>query len=65
MKHTFQRGIHPEEKKELTSNCSFEAMPTGSKVYIPLTQHIGAPTTPCVDVGTRVKAGTLIGKASG
>ena len=65
MKHTFQRGIHPEEKKELTSNCSFEAMPTGSKVYIPLTQHIGAPATPCVEAGTRVKAGTLIGKASG
>lgn len=65
MKLTFKRGIHPQEKKELTEDMAFEEMPTGSKVYIPLSQHIGAPCTPCVEAGTSVKAGALIGLPNG
>lgn len=65
MKYTFRRGIHPSEKKELTSGCEFETMPTGDKVYIPLSQHIGAAANPCVQVGDYVSAGTLIGVANG
>lgn len=65
MRYTFKRGIHPPEKKELTSGCEFEAMPTGDKVYIPLSQHIGAAAAPCVQAGDYVRAGTLIGAANG
>lgn len=65
MKYTFRRGIHPEDHKKLSESCPFEEMPTGAKVYIPLSQHVGAPCTPCVEPGAVVKAGTLIGRANG
>jgi electron transport complex protein RnfC len=65
LKYTFRRGIHPEDNKKLSESCPFEEMPTGSKVYIPLSQHIGAPCTACVEPGAMVKAGTLIGLSNG
>lgn len=34
-------------------------------VYIPVSQHIGAPSTPLVKKGDKVKAGQLISKSSG
>ena len=40
-------------------------MPAPAKVYICLSQHIGAPAIPVVSVGDRVKKGTLIAEASG
>ena len=64
MKLTFKHGIHPKERKELSADCPIEVMPAGDKVYVPLSQHIGAPAEICVAVGDYVKAGTLIGKAS-
>lgn len=65
MKLTFKRGIHPKGKKELTENALFEEMPTGKSVYIPLSQHIGAPCTAAVEVGAYVKAGTVVGLPNG
>lgn len=65
MKLTFKYGIHPKDKKELTRDCAFENMPTGNKVYIPLSQHIGAPCATAVEVGDYVKAGTVIGTPAG
>ena len=40
-------------------------MPAPAKVYICLSQHIGAPAVPVVNVGDKVKKGTLIAEASG
>ncbi len=45
---SFQGGIHPKECKDLTSQLPFETIPTPSKIILPLSQHIGAPSTPIV-----------------
>jgi electron transport complex protein RnfC len=45
-------------------NSELKEMETPSKVYISLSQHLGAPATPVVAVGDYVKAGSLIGQAS-
>ena len=50
---------------KLTKNCPTEIMPAPSKVYISVSQHIGAPAIPVVNVGDKVKKGTLIAEASG
>ncbi|MBQ1961832.1 MAG: electron transport complex subunit RsxC [Clostridia bacterium] len=39
-------------------------MPPPAKVYIPLSQHIGAPCEPTVKKGDKVFVGTLIGNAT-
>ncbi len=55
-------GIHPEENK-LSANKPIEILPIPQKVYIPITQHLGAPSTLIVEKGTSVKVGTLLAKA--
>lgn len=61
---TFKRGVHPDGKK-ITEDKPLKEFPTPVSVCIPLSQHIGAPAEPVVNVGDYVKEGTLIGKASG
>lgn len=61
----FPYGVKVKGKKDLTNNCSIELMPAPEKVYISLSQHIGAPATPVVSVGDKVKLGQIIGEASG
>jgi electron transport complex protein RnfC len=58
---TFDRGIHPNEAKELTEKKSIEKAKAPQRVVIPLSQHIGAPTKPEVNIGDEVKMGQLIG----
>lgn len=65
MRFTFKHGVHPRGYKDLSANCAFEEMSVGERVYIPVSQHIGAPCTPTVTKGDFVKAGTLIGVANG
>lgn len=65
MNLTFRNGAHPPAKKELTENIPLKEMPTPDEVAISLSQHIGAPAQPVVQVGDEVKAGTLIGRAAG
>lgn len=57
-------GVHPPESK-LTSGGKIQKLPVPEQVIIPLGQHIGAPATPVVQKGDTVKAGQLIGQASG
>ncbi|MBP7211158.1 MAG: electron transport complex subunit RsxC [Paludibacteraceae bacterium] len=57
-------GIHPQENK-LSISVRIENVPIPEQVIIPLDQHIGAPSTPVVVVGDKVKVGQLIGKATG
>ena len=57
-------GVHPPESK-LTSGGKIQRLPVPEQVIIPLGQHIGAPATPVVQKGDTVKAGQLIGQASG
>ncbi|MFI3228842.1 MAG: electron transporter RnfC, partial [Bacillota bacterium] len=62
---TFKKGIHPHGHKDATEHRAFVEHPVGDKVYIPLSQHIGAPAKAIVAVGDYVKMGTLIAEAGG
>lgn len=57
-------GVHPPENK-LSADEKIKILPVPEEVVIPLGQHIGAPATPVVQKGDRVKAGQLIARASG
>lgn len=63
----FERGVHPPYNKDTTSESPIEVMPVsaGKLYYVSLAQHIGAPAKPVVVKGQEVRAGELIGKASG
>ena len=64
-KLTFRGGILPYEGKELSKDHPIEKyLPKGDLVY-PLSQHIGAPSVPCVKKGDTVLAGQKIADAGG
>ena len=64
-KLTFRGGIHPYEGKELSKDHPIEKyLPKGDLVY-PLSQHIVAPSVPCVKKGDTVLAGQKIADAGG
>nr|MDD6335092.1 electron transport complex subunit RsxC [bacterium] len=62
----FAGGVHPlaslEEGKPLTNRRPIRAMAAPATVYIPLSQHIGAPCTATVQVGERVLRHQVIGR---
>lgn len=65
MKKTFRiGGIHPHDNK-IASCAAVEKMPVGTEVCISMAQHLGAPATPVVSVGDKVKAGQVIGEPAG
>lgn len=61
----FRGGIHPREDKEATEHKPVEVLPLPSRVHIPLSQHIGAPSKAVVKKGDKVRTGTLIGEPGG
>jgi electron transport complex protein RnfC len=60
---TFRGGIHPPDKKELSRGSAIEKAKAPKTVAIPLSQHIGAPNDPIVEIGQEVKMGEVVGKA--
>lgn len=64
-KNTFANGVHPNDSKELTSECQVQEMPMSTDYFIGLSQHIGAPATEIVAVGDEVARGQLIATATG
>lgn len=64
-KATFRGGIHLNGHKEMTCSLQTVPAPIPDRVYIPLSQHIGAPCVPLVVVGDTVKKGQKIGMAKG
>ncbi|NSW46263.1 MAG: electron transport complex subunit RsxC [Bacteroidales bacterium] len=54
-------GVHPEEGK-FTAQKAIEILPIPERVYIPLSQSLGAPSVPIINKGDRVKTGQLIAK---
>ncbi|KZL91911.1 electron transport complex subunit RsxC [Clostridium magnum] len=60
---SFRGGVHPNDYKSYTANVHIEKVPVSKKVIIPVSQHIGAPGVPIVNIGDRVKKGQLIAKA--
>ena len=65
MKHLFFGGIHPKDKKKLSTTVTQLRTVTPTQVVIPMVQHIGAPCTPLVQVGERVLRGQKIGDGEG
>ncbi|MHC6179475.1 electron transport complex subunit RsxC [Clostridium sp. JNZ X4-2] len=63
MLKSFRGGVHPNDSKKYTANKPIEKAPVPDKVYIPVRQHIGAPTSPIVKKGDEVKKGQLIAKS--
>lgn len=64
-KATFKGGIHLVGHKEMTCGLETIPAPVPDRVYIPLSQHIGAPCAPLVVVGEEVKKGQRIGEGKG
>ena len=62
---TFKGGIHPKDGKAMSKAKAIKALTPKGEIVIPLSQHIGAPATPCVEVGDRVLVGQKIGEAAG
>ncbi len=58
-------GIHPEYRKDLTSEKAIVVMPMPAMLYIPLQQHIGAPAEVLVAEGELVKKGQMIARNQG
>lgn len=56
-------GVHPPENK-LSKDSKVEVLPLPKTVFIPVAQHIGAPSTPTVKRGDEVKVGQVIAQSS-
>lgn len=56
-------GVHPPENK-LSKDSKIEVLALPKTVFIPVAQHIGAPSTPLVKRGDEVKVGQIIAKSS-
>ncbi|MGI6718890.1 MAG: electron transport complex subunit RsxC [Bacteroidales bacterium] len=54
-------GIHPNDIK-ISKDIPVEFAGIPEKVFIPLSQHIGAPAVPIVNKGDRVEVGDLLAK---
>ena len=61
---TFKGGFHVPDNKALSDTKAIEQMPAVTDYYVSLSQHIGKPAEPVVNVGDTVKEGQLIAKAS-
>ena len=62
---TFQNGVHPQENKEHTEHFPIARMAFGKTFILPLSQHLGAPSKPIIEVGQSVLRGQLIADAGG
>jgi len=63
--HHFPGGIHPRDEKNLTAHLPIKDAPIPSRVFIPISQHIGAPAEPLVKPGDNVTVGDKIAEARG
>ncbi|MBN3034571.1 MAG: electron transport complex subunit RsxC [Bacteroidales bacterium] len=62
MLKTFKTGgVHPEEYK-LSGSSPISVLPLPEKVFIPVSQHLGAPAKVLVKKGDPVKAGQMIAR---
>ena len=58
-------GVHPSEHKEFSEHIDLKKFPDPKTVVISMSQHLGAPANPIVEVGDTVKVGQKIGEAAG
>ncbi len=62
---TFKGGVHPPEHKTESNTQPIHSAPLPRHLVIPLSQHIGNPAKPVVNVGDLVKKGQMIAAADG
>lgn len=65
MLKTFHGGVHPNDMKAPTADKAIVELDPPKELVFPVTQHIGAPAVPCVNVGDRVYMGQKIADAGG
>ena len=58
-------GVHPEYRKELTSEKAIIDLSLPDLLYIPLQQHVGAPSELLVAAGARVGKGQMLAHSDG
>jgi electron transport complex protein RnfC len=61
----FQGGVHPADEKHRTRGLAVETAPLPERLFVPLSQHIGAPARATVKKGDRVLAGQVIAEPVG
>lgn len=62
---TFKRGVHPKGNKHFTKDIPITELVIKGDATYPVSQHIGAPAKPIVEVGEQVKVGQMIAEGSG
>ena len=62
MKTFAMGGVHPNDNK-ISTHAAIEQFPLPKQVVVLMNQHLGAPATPIVNKGDKVKVGQLIGEA--
>lgn len=63
--HPIRGGVHPDYRKELTSDKAIVVLPLPAVLHIPLQQHVGAPAEILVCAGDQVKKGQMIARSDG
>jgi electron transport complex protein RnfC len=63
--HDFHGGIHPPENKHQSLTEDIRPAGIPPELVFPLSQHIGAPAKPVVQVGERVLKGQLLARPEG
>lgn len=58
-------GIHPEYRKELTSEKPIVALPIPAVLTLPVQQHMGAAASTVVKVGDQVLKGQMLARGQG
>ncbi len=58
---TFEHGIHPPENKGLCEDSKVEVMDIPQTVFLPMSQHVGAPCKQIVEPKQEVKYGEMVG----
>ncbi|WP_114418409.1 electron transport complex subunit RsxC [Marinospirillum perlucidum] len=64
-KQALRGGVHPSGFKELSNQEAIKRFPLPDTLYLSLQQHLGAPATPLVKVGDRVRKGQLVAASQG
>ncbi|EPC03367.1 hypothetical protein L861_17650 [Litchfieldella anticariensis FP35 = DSM 16096] len=61
----FPGGIHPPQRKALSTRTPLIQAALPTHVVLPMDQHIGNPAEPCVEIGQRVRTGERVALAQG
>ena len=62
--YDFPGGVHPEDKKLLTSQAEIQTVSLPEKLIIPIRQHVGTEGRLAISVGDRVKKGQPLTRSS-